>query len=332
MRAVHYDRQGPAEEVLTLSRLERPSPGAGEVLVEVDCSAVHPSDVKTRAGLRAPMAFDRIIPHSDGAGRIVEVGQGVDPARTGQRVWLYSAAWQRAHGTAAEYVALPSEQAVPLPDAASFADGACLGIPAQTAHACLFEDGPIDGKTILVTGGAGTVGAYAIQMGRLAGARIITTVSSAEKAAHAERMGADVVVNYRETDAAAEILEATQGRGVDRIVEVEFGGNLDQTRAVLRDGGVIAAYGSMAVPEPILPFTPMMFANQTLRMLLLYKLDMETLRAAWADINAWLARGALQHPVARRFALPETAAAHAYVESGQRIGTVLVDLGDAAGV
>lgn len=329
MRVIEYDRTGPAD-VLTLAERDCPEPGPGEVLVAMAVSAVHPTDVKARAGARGPLPFARVVPHSDGAGRIMAVGPGVSPTREGERVWVYNAAWGRADGTAAEYVALPAALAVPLPDAASDAEGACLGIPAQTAYACLFTDGPLHGADVLVTGGAGTVGAYAIQMAKLDGARVITTVSSPEKADVARALGADVVIDYRREDATAAILDATDGRGFARIVEVEFGGNLAQTRAVLRDGGVVAAYGSMAAPEPVLPYYPMMFANQTLRMVLLYKLEPRVRAAAIGAITAWAGAGKLRHPVGRRWPLKEAAAAHEHVESGARIGVALLDI-DAAG-
>ena len=323
MRVIEYDRPGPPD-VLTLAERDRPEPGPGEVLVKMAVSAVHPTDVKARAGARGPLSFARVTPHSDGAGRIAAVGGGVTPARIGERVWLYNAAWKRAQGTAAEYVALPAVQAVPLPAGVSYDAGACLGIPAQTAHACLFADGPLNGADVLVTGGAGTVGAYAIQMAKRDGARVITTVSSPEKADFARAMGADGVVDYRREDAAAAILAATEGRGVERIVEVEFGGNLAQSRAVLRDGGVIAAYGSMAAPEPVLPYYPMMFAGVAVRMVLVYTLAPRLRAAGLGALAAWAGR--LQHPVARRWPLEEAAAAHAFVESGARIGVVLVDI------
>jgi len=325
MRAVSYTRTGAAAEVLEHTPLPHPGPPApGEVLVRVAVSGVNPSDAKTRAGARGPLAFARIIPHSDGAGRIEAVGNGVDPARVGQRVWMWNAAWGRAQGTCAEFVTLPAAQAVPLPEAARVEDGACLGIPAQTAHRCLFADGDIAGQDVLVTGGAGTVGAYAVQMARLAGARVIATASTPDKAAHARAMGADAVVDYRAPDAAEQIRAATGGRGIDRIVEVEFGGNLAITRAVLRDNGIVAAYGSMAAPEPALPFYPMMFAGQTLRMVLVYKLPADARRHAITDITRWLEAGALRHPVAHCFALEATAAAHDAVLAPGRIGAVLV--------
>lgn len=326
MRAIVYEETGPAVEVLALRDLPVPVPGPGEVLVRVMVSGVNPSDAKNRAGLRGKPAFARVIPHSDGAGRIEAVGDGVDPRRIGERVWLWNAAWGRAHGTCADYVALPAQQAVLLPDAASWHDGACLGIPAQTAHRCLFADGDIAGCDVLVTGGAGTVGSYAVQMARLGGARVIATASGPEKAAHARAMGADVVVMYHEPNAADAILAATGGRGVDRIVEVEFGGNLPLSRRVLKENGVIAAYGSMAVAEPVLPFYPMMFAAQTLRMVLVYTLPEAARAAAVADITHWLAQGRLRHPVAHRFALADTAQAHDAVLSPGRIGAVLVDV------
>jgi NADPH:quinone reductase-like Zn-dependent oxidoreductase len=325
MRAVVYERTGPAAEVLTLRKLPRPAPGPGEVLVRIAVSGANPSDAKTRAGARGPIAFPQVIPHSDGAGRIVGLGVGVPETRLGQRVWLWNAAFGRAHGTCADYVALPAAQAVPLPDAASYAAGACLGIPALTAHRCLFADGAVEGLDVLVTGGAGAVGGYALQMARLGGARsVVATVSGAVKAAHATQMGATDVVNYRQDGAANAILAATDGRGVDRIVEVEFGGNLAVTREVLKDNGVVAAYGSMAAPEPVLPFYPMLFAAQTLRTVLVYKLPTRARRAGEDDLARWLAEGALKHPVAAEFLPGEAADAQDLTLSAARIGAVLV--------
>ena len=329
MTALCYNRTGPAQEVLSLRDLPRPKPAAGEVLVRIAVSGANPSDAKTRLGTRGPAPFALIIPNSDGAGRIHAVGEGVDPARIGQRVWLWNAGFGRAFGTAAQYVALPEAQAVPLPDAARFAEGACLGIPALTAHRCLLADGPITGQDVLITGGAGSVGAYAIQMARLCGARrVIATTSGGKKAQHASAMGADAVINYREGDPAQAILEATEGRGVDRIVEVEFGGNLEITRRVLKPNGVIAAYGSMADPEPVLPFYPMMFAAQTLRMVLVYLLPPEARAQGVKDLNAWLEQGALTHPVAVQVLLAEGWRAHAACESNDRIGAALIDVAD----
>ena len=325
MRALCYDRTGPAQEVLSLRSVDRPQPGPGEVLVQVAVSGANPSDAKTRAGARAPIPFPLVIPNSDGAGRIVAVGEDVNPNRMDQRVWLWNAAFQRPFGSAAEYVALPSSQAVSLPGNASYAEGACLGIPAMTAHRALFADGPIEGQNVLITGGAGSVGAYAVQMAKLGGAdRVIATCSPA-KADHAYAMGADLVVDYRAPDAAEQIRAATRN-GIDRIVEVEFGQNLPITCKVLNPNGIIASYGSMAVPEPALPFYPMMFASYTLRMILVYQLPKAARDEAVMDINRWLAMGALQHPVALQASFEDGWKAHEACESNARIGAALIEV------
>lgn len=324
MRAVWYDATGPAADVLRLGEIDDPQPGPGEVRVRLQASGVNPSDVKSRAGLRGPMAFARVIPHSDGAGVIDAVGEGVPATRIGTRVWVWNAAYRRPLGTCAEFVCLPEAQAVALPDGTSFEAGACFGIPASTACHAVFADGDVTGQTVLVTGGAGAVGHYAIQLARWGGARVIATVSGAEKAAAAEAAGADAVVNYREGDVAAAILAANQGRPVDRVVEVEFGGNLAVTSAVLGEGGVIAAYGSMADAEPRLPFYPLMFRNVTLRMLIVYLLSARERAAVVTRLTAALEAGALQHAIAASFDLADSAKAHEAVESGRLIGNAVI--------
>jgi NADPH:quinone reductase len=326
MRAVWYEKTGAAEDVLNVSELPDPEPGPGCVRVRVACSGVNPSDVKSRAGSRGGPAFPRIVPHSDGGGVIDAVGQGVDVSRVGQRVWLWNAAWQRAFGTCAEWVVLPAEQAVPLPDAVGMDVAACLGIPAATAWYGVFADGPVKHKTVLVTGGAGAVGHYAIQFARRGGARVITTVSGERKAEHARTAGPDAIVNYKSRDAAAQILAANDGQGVDRIVEVEFGGNLAVSAEVIRPHGVIAAYGSAGVPEPVLPFYPLMFRSVTLHMFLVYLLEGAVRQALIDGISEALTSGELVHAVGRTFPLAETAAAHRAVESGEVLGNVVVEV------
>ena len=328
MKAAFYEATGAAKDVLQLGDLADPRPAPGEVLVKVAVSAVHPTDVKKRAGAGGPVQFPRVIPHSDGAGRIVAVGDGVDPARVGERIWIWNASWKRAFGTAAELTALPAEQAVKLPEKVTFSLGATLGIPAVTAHRCLFADGSIDGMTILVTGGTGTVGSAAIQMAKRSKARVIATVSTNLKAEHAVQMGADAIVNYRDSDAAAQILAANGGRDVDRIIEVEFGGNLATSQAVLAENGTIVAYGSMAVPKPVLPFYDMMFANQTLRTVLAYTIPDDARKQAENDIHDWMTDGALAVPISDEFPLDEIVAAHEAVEAGNRIGVSLVRIAD----
>ena len=224
MKAALYDAYGPAAEVLRVEEVERPEPGPGEVRVKVEVSALNPTDYKSRSGA-TPRPIDGFqIPQHDGAGVIDAVGDGVDPARVGQRVWLWFAAFGRRWGTAAEWTVVPERQAVPLPDGVSMELGASLGVPAMTAHRCLFADGPVSGQSVLVAGGAGAVGHFAIQLARRAGARVITTVSGPEKAELARQAGADHVVNYRDPDAADQIRAVTQR--VDRVVELALGANL----------------------------------------------------------------------------------------------------------
>lgn len=323
MKAVWYETQGPARDVLICGDMEPPAPQAGEVLVRVHASGCNPSDVKLRAGSR-PMGVDRIIPHSDGAGVIEAVGAGVDTARIGQRVWLWNAQWQRAFGTCAEYITLPSIQAAPLPDAISYNEGACFGIPAMTAYRCVYADGPVDGQTVLVTGGAGTVARYAIQMAKLGGAKVIATVSSPEKAAYAKAAGADHALNYRDTDVAEQIMDIDGG--VDRIVELEFGANLPVSEQVIKPNGVIAAYGSAGNMSPTLPFYPLMFKDVTLRMVLVYLLSDQARAETLSGLGALLETGDLTHSIAAEFALEDTAAAHELVESAAKMGSVVVRL------
>ena len=320
MRAASYDRYGPAAEVLAVHDVERPVPGPGEVLVRVILSGVNPTDFKSRSGA-TPRPIDGFqIPHHDGAGVIEAAGEGVDPARAGQRVWLWLAAAGRRWGTAAEYTVVPGEQAVPLPDGASLELGASLGVPAVTAHRCLFADGPVRGKTVLVAGGAGAVGHFAIELAVWAGARVIATVSGPEKAELARKAGAAHVVNYRDPGAADQI-RAAAGQA-DRIIEVALGANLALDLAVARPGSVIVTYA--AEPEdPVLPVRACMTANLVLRFILLYGVPREALRRAVADISAALAEGALTELPVHRFGLSDVVAAHEAAEAGP-LGKVLV--------
>jgi NADPH2:quinone reductase len=324
MRAAYYESIGAATDVIRIGERPTPEPRSTEVRIRIHASGVNPSDVKTRAGARGPLVFPYVIPHSDGAGIIDTVGTSVDPARIGERVWTWNAAWRRPFGTCAEFVCLPAHQAVTLPPATDFTAGACLGIPAMTACHAALGDGPLRGQTVLVTGGAGAVGHYAIQFAKWSGARVIATVSGEGKSRHAAAAGADLVVNYRDTDVVAAIKEWTDGAGVDRIVEVEFGGNLAVSNQVLKTGGVIAAYGSTAVPTPQLPFYPMMFNHTSLHFIVVYALTPAQRQRACALISQALEAGALLHSIAARFALEETARAHVAVESGTLIGNAVV--------
>ena len=320
MRAASYDRYGPAAEVLEVREMDRPAPGPGEVLVKVALSGVNPTDWKSRSG-STPRPIDGFqVPHHDGAGVIEAVGDGVDPARAGQRVWLWLAAAGRRWGTAAEWTVVPEDQAVPLPDGASLELGASLGVPAMTAHWCVFADGPVSGKTVLVAGGAGAVGHFAIELAVRAGARVVATASGPEKAELARRAGAAHVVNYRDADAAGQI-RAAAGQS-DRVIEVALGANLALDLAVAKPGSMIVTYAAEPA-DPVLPVRACMTANVTLRFILLYGVPRAALRQAAADITAALTEGALTELPVHRFGLSDIVAAHAAAEAGP-LGKVLV--------
>ena len=333
MRAGWYEKQGPAGEVIRVGEMDAPEPGAGEVRVRLAVSGVNPSDAKNRLGARGPMKFPRVVPHSDGAGEIDRVGPGVDPARVGERVWVFNGQWDRPFGTAAEFIALPAGQTVRLPEGVSDAEGACVGIPGMTAHRCVFADGPVQGKTVLVTGGAGAVGHCAVQLAKWGGATVIATVSSDEKADRARGAGgaggggADHVVNYRTENVAERVREVTGGEGVDRIVEVDFGGNLKASLGALKNNGAIATYASMGEMEPKLPFYPFMFLNTLVRQVFLYTMPEGAKRQACEDLVRVMEAGKLSFPIAAEFPLADLAAAHETVEGGQAVGNVVVGMG-----
>ncbi len=325
MRAVFYEKFGPAEDVLTLGEIGTPTPGPGEVLVRLTHSGVNPSDAKARAGSRPGVTepdFPRIVPHSDGAGTVFAVGEGVDPARMDQHVWLWNAQWQRPFGTAAEMIALPAHQAVPLPEGISHEAGATLGIPGLTAAHTVFGGGDVAGQTLLISGGAGAVGHMAVQLAKWGGARVIAT-ASAKAEAYVARSGADHVLDYRDPDLAARIRELAP-EGIDRAVEVEFGANAPLLAEVMKPMGTIAAYGSAKDMTPALPFGPFLFKALTLDISLIYILDDTARRAAIARLHAALSEGALNPAIHACLPLSDCATAHNMVLSPGRRGAVLL--------
>jgi NADPH2:quinone reductase len=322
MLAAHYTETG-GTDVLKVDEIETPSPGPGEVRVRLSVAGVNPTDWKSRAGATAALAFDFQVPGQDGAGVIDAVGDGVDAARVGERVWVYFAAYQRQWGTAAQYTVLPSEQAVPLPASASFDLGASLGIPALTAYHCLNADGPVRGRSVLVAGGAGAVGHAAIELAHWAGAHVVATVSGEEKAALAREAGADAVVNYRSDDAAEQI-RAAAPEGIDRIVELALGPNLALDLAVAARHAVISTYAADQATAEI-PIRPLMGPNLVLRFVMVYNIPRPELRAAVDGVSQAVAAGALTTLPIHRFGLQDTAGAHEAVERGA-VGKVVIDL------
>lgn len=323
MRAACYEANGAAREVLRVLEVDRPEPGPGEVRVRLATSGVNPSDVKSRAGANRRLAYPRVIPHSDGAGTIDAVGAGVDPARIGERVWVWNGQWRRPFGTAAEFIALPAIQAVPLPPGTSFEAGACLGIPALTAWHAVMLDGPVEGRTILVSGGAGAVSHYAIQFARAAGATVLTTVSGPEKAAHAEAAGAQHIINYRTENVGERVKAATGGAGCDRVVELDITANARLLPDVLAPRGTVVVYG-IGGPEAALPAPFCLFASATVKFFLVYELTAAERATAVAGVNGMLAAGRLQNAVGLSLPLDRIAEAHEAVEQGRIIGNVVL--------
>ena len=339
MRAVVYSKTG-GSSVLEVVEREVPTPHWGEVRVRLAIAGVNPTDWKARSGATvSSLPFDEIVPGQDGAGIVDEVGNGVYDVKAGERVWVFLAQHERPLGTAIEYTVVPADRVVRLENA-SYEVGASLGVPAMTAHRALtvHEEGPsrlspeaLEGRIVLVTGGAGAVGHAAIQLAVWAGASVITTVSSDEKALLAEKAGAHHVVNYRTGDPAAEIRTLAPD-GVDLVVDVAIIQNADLVSQVLKPRGAVSIYANTGGTDATLPVRPLMALNARLQFILLYTVGDDALAAAAEDVSAAVADGVLEVgeeyglPLVR-FPLEQTAAAHDAVENGA-VGKVLIDIAD----
>ncbi|MBV9892247.1 MAG: NADPH:quinone reductase [Rhizobacter sp.] len=331
MRAAWYERQGAARDVLVVGAMADPHPAAGEVRIRIAASAINPGDLKKRRdAFGYGMSFARVVPHSDGAGVVDEVGEGVPAARIGERVWCHGAQSYRPFGTAAELAVVPAAQALALPDALSFATGACLGIPGITAHRAVHAAGGVAGATLLVQGGAGAVGGFAVGLARRAGAHVVATARSERDAALARGAGAHAVVRSDTLSRAALVaaIRAHAPDGVAHIVEVAFDANIDVDAEVLAGGGSIAAYAT-AAPRPALPFWPLLFKNA--RIFLLGSDDFSPAHKAEAAaaIDALLREGWNAIEIARTFALDEIAEAHQHAETQRGAGRVVLTVAEA---
>jgi NADPH2:quinone reductase len=328
MRAAWYERNGPAHEVLQVGDLPDPQPGPGEVCVKLLYSGVNPSDVKSRNGRPGvAMAFPRIVPHSDGMGVIDAVGEGVDRGRIGERVWIWNGAWGRAFGTAAQYIVLPPDQAVPMPEGVPDEAGACFGIPALTAMHAVLMAGGVQGKRVLVQGGAGAVGHYAVQFARELGAAQVIATASAAKAQLARDAGAQPVIDYKTEDVAAAVLRATGNAGVDRVIEVDIAANAAIDAACVRPAGEWVVYGS-GQREFSLEFFPLIAKNIELRFFIVYNLDREQRARAINTLHRLLNKGVVQHNVAQVLPLSRIADAHEMVGAATAGGNVVLSLAD----
>lgn len=325
MRAAYYDANGSAAAVLKVGEVKTPSPGPGEVRIRLATSGVNPSDVKSREGRTRKIAFPRVIPHSDGAGVIDEVGTGVPAGRIGERVWTWNAQWQRAFGTCAEFVTLPTTLAVRLPDHVGFAEGACLGIPAMTAYHAVAVAGVGPGAAVLVAGGAGGVGHYAIQFAKAFGATVVTTVSSAEKADLARAAGADHVIDYKRENVAERVMSITHQRGLDAVVEMDLSANAKLLPGIAQPHTTVVVYGTgNAVAE--IPAQFLLVNQVAIRFIFVYEISPTERAAAIRAITEMMETRRLQHNVAQTYPLADIVAAHEAVERGAALGNVVITL------
>ncbi len=316
MRAALYTSRGPAAEVLKIVDRPAPEPGTGEVRVRIAFSGVNPSDVKSRSGVAARTGgFPEVTPHSDGAGTIDQVGPGVDPALAGRRVWVFNGQWERPYGTAAEYIALPAAQAVPLADHISFEVGASIGIPLMTAMHAVQSCGSLLGKTVLVPGAAGSVGFYVTQLAVAAGARVIAIVSNDDKAKLARELGAAETINYRTESLVERVQAMTGGQGADAIIDLDAAAHAPHYGSLLRFGGKAVIYGTN-LPQITMPFGPMILGFISIYYFIVYKLPAPLLRDVLDGVGAALARPDLRHPPVAIHPLDGIVGAHEQVERG----------------
>ena len=323
MRAAFYEKNGPAREVLSVAEVDTPRPGPGDVRVKLKVSGVNPSDVKAREGRTRKIAYPRVIPHSDGAGEIDMVGDGVPARRVGERVWTWNAQWKRAFGTCADYVVLPAALAVPLPAHTGFDAGACLGIPAMTAYHAVAVAGAQSGRTVLVTGGAGGVGHYAVQFAKARGATVLATVSSEAKAKLARQAGADHVIDYKR-DNVAERVTALTGK-VDAVIEMDLAANAKLYPGLLHARSRVVVYGTGSAEAPI-PAQFLLVNAIAIHFVYVYELTAEERANAIAAITRMLENKSLINNVALSLPLADIAAAHEAVEQGKAMGNVVVML------
>lgn len=327
MKAAFYEKQGSAAEVLKVQEIPIPLPGPGQVRVKIAVSGVNPSDIKTRTGFTGSMPFSRIIPHQDGAGVIDLVGEGVEESRINQRVWIYEAQYGKSDGSAAEYAIVEAHRAVLLPSDVNFEVGASLGVPALTAHYCLFADGDIKGKKILVQGGAGAVGEAAILLAKWAGAWVASTVRDIKDKQGVLSKGADLVIHLGSENVEDEIRKATKGTGVSKIVEVDLAANYDVDVRCLDNTGIISTY-SVSSPEQTVPVgvLDLIKRNVALRFAYVYTIPEEFKKKAVRDITNCLATGDYRPTIGKTFPLAQIDQAHEAVEMRKAKGKILVSL------
>ncbi len=322
MRAAWYEKQGAARDVLVVGEMPDPRPEAGEVRIRIAASGINPGDIKKRQdAFGYGMPYPRVIPHSDGAGQVDQVGEGVSSEWIGRSVWCYGAQSYRPFGTAAEFTVVPLDHVAPLPASVAPDQGACLGIPGITAHRAVHVGGEVGGRTVLVQGAGGAVGMCAVQLARQAGARVIGTVRSSAEEPGARTAGAYEVILNNQT--LVERVKALAPEGVDHIVEVAFGANIDADVEMLKMGGSIGAYATDDA-TPKIPFWLMVFKNLRLYCIGSDDFPTEAKVAATRDLNDALQAGWRGFEIGERVPLSEIARAHELVEHPVRPGRVVV--------
>jgi NADPH2:quinone reductase len=326
MKVCWYEATGPAREVLRVGDLAKPQPGPGEVSVRVAFAGVNPTDVKRRSGARGPLPFPAMTPGYDAAGVIDAVGAGVAERRVGARVWVWEAGHARPGGSAAEFLVVPQNRAMNLPEGVSFAEGACLGVPALTACHGLLLGGDLSKQAVIVTGGAGAVGNYAIQLAKRLGAVVIATARGEAKAADAGRAGADHIVDPRSGSLGDVALEVTGGKGVRHMLDVDLGAHIGEAWRFIAENGSLASYGTQSDPAPVFPFPKYMYRNLSLHGIAIFNVSETAKLAAAAYVQQALEAGELWHRIDSTFPLAEIAAAHERQESGLARGKILIEL------
>ena len=325
MRCISYSKFGPASEVLKVNEVSTPEPQDGEVLVRLHFSGANPSDAKARAGNRPGVTkpqYELVIPNSDGSGIITAVGKGVDTVRVGEKVWIWNGQWQRPYGTAADFIALPSKQAVQVPIGMSLETGACLGIPGLTAAHCTLGNGSLAGKTVLISGGAGSVGNISIQLAKWSGAQVIST-GSTNGFSHMYNAGADHVFDYGDPELTQKIMKISP-LGLDRAIEVEFGQNIEFLHQVMKPYGTVSIYGSAKNMAPVIPFGQYLYKAIKLDITLIYILPDPERKLAIQNLYRAHKAGALETKVETVYNLEDCSLAHELTLTPGRRGAVLL--------
>ncbi len=324
MKAAWYEKQGPARDVLVVGEMPDPIPAAGEVRIRIAASGINPGDIKKRQdAFGSGMAYPRVIPHSDGAGRVDQLGAGVSSEWMGRSVWCYGAQSYRPFGTAAEFTVVPVDHIAPLPEKVSMEQGACLGIPGITAHRAVHVGGAVSGRTVMVQGAAGAVGLCAVALARNAGARVIGSVRSVSDQPTALDNGAhEVLLSDKELLAR---IPALAPEGIDHIVEVAFGANIEADVELLKLGGSIASYATDNA-APKIPFWQMVFKNIGVFFLGSDDFPKEAKLQAARDLNTALEAGWSGFEIGERIPLADIAHAHELVEHPVGRGRIVVVL------